>query len=103
MTFSPLIMHAVIIALSAAGFYIAVHIYRKKEAKKPLMCPMHARCDLVTGSRYARFMGVPVEAIGIIYYGGTALLHIFSLFAGAALAAPVGIALMGISTAAFVF
>jgi uncharacterized membrane protein len=58
----------VIFALGLAGYLIARHIHNKKTAKQPVVCPLRMRCHAVIHSKYSRFMGVPLEVFGMIYY-----------------------------------
>jgi uncharacterized membrane protein len=57
-----------IIILGILGFSVAFYIYRKKHAKKKLICPMRSNCDTVIHSDYSRMLGIPVEVLGMIYY-----------------------------------
>lgn len=34
-----------------------------------MICPLRADCDAVINSGYSKFFGIPVEALGIFYYG----------------------------------
>jgi uncharacterized membrane protein len=38
---------------------------------------LNGSCDEVTRSRYSRFFGVPVELLGVLYYGGVSAFYIF--------------------------
>ena len=60
----------IIIFLSFAGFLIAFYIrHHKKNVKEVLVCPLRANCDTVIHSDYSKFLGIPVEILGILYYG----------------------------------
>ncbi len=67
--------HIIILFLSFIGFSIAYHIFEKKRAKKPLICPLRSNCDTVVTSDYSTFLGIPLEAIGMGYYALIAILH----------------------------
>jgi uncharacterized membrane protein len=54
--------------LGLVGFLIAFFIYRKKKAKKKLICPRYSNCDTVIHSDYSKILGIPVETLGMIYY-----------------------------------
>ena len=58
-----------------AGFSIAAYIYHRKHLKRPLVCPMNGNCDFVTESGYAKFLGIHVEQIGMVYYMAVFLFH----------------------------
>lgn len=58
-----------IILLALGGFLIAVYIRSHKETGKTLICPVSNTCDTVIHSDYSRFFGIPVEFLGMAYYG----------------------------------
>ncbi len=58
-----------ICALGFSGFLVARHIWKhKKENQAPLVCPIKFDCNAVVHSDYSKFLGVPVEIFGMIYY-----------------------------------
>src|SRR3989338_6874072 len=62
--------YTILIFLSFSGFLIANYIrHHKKNVKEVLVCPLKANCDTVIHSDYSKFLGVPVEILGILYYG----------------------------------
>lgn len=63
--------------LGAAGFLLARHIYKKKQEKKPLMCPLRTKCEQVVTSDYSRLAGFPLEKLGMYYYGLVFLVYGF--------------------------
>ncbi len=65
MTTLPLML---IILCALTGFSIALYIHFKKKEPKPLICPIGHSCDPVVRSDYSRFMCIPVEWLGILYY-----------------------------------
>jgi uncharacterized membrane protein len=77
---SVLIIKIIVVALALVGFYIAAVIAHHKAAKKPLVCPMRSRCDLVTESEHSRFMGIHNEHLGLLYYALVAGLFATSIF-----------------------
>ncbi len=64
MTTLPL---AIIILCALGGFSLALYIHFKKKQPAPL-CPIGHSCDPVVHSDYSRFMHIPVEILGILYY-----------------------------------
>lgn len=62
-------------ALALFGFSIATYIRIKKMHRQPLVCPLNGSCDTVIRSKYGSFLGVPVEGLGMIYYGFTFALY----------------------------
>ena len=89
----------IIIFLGFGGFLIASYIrHHKKNVKEALVCPLKANCDTVIHSDYSKFMGVPVEILGMVYYVSIAVSYGLSvifpniyvpLFASGLLAATV--------------
>lgn len=55
-------------ALGLAGLVLASHIRFKKKKGAPLVCPIGSNCNVVIHSEYSRFLGIPVEILGILYY-----------------------------------
>jgi len=52
-----------------AGLILALYIYTTKLNKaKILVCPIGGHCDAVVNSKYSKFLGIPVELMGVIYY-----------------------------------
>ncbi len=98
----PLI-HLCVMALSGAGFAIAYTIYSHKRVKKPLVCPMRTSCSFVTQSDHSRFLGFPVENLGMLYYGATLLLHVLAIWFPRAFFGVGEWALFGLSVGAFLF
>ncbi len=66
-----------IFAFGLFGFFVARHIHEhKKVGKKPLVCPMKFDCASVVHSDYSKLLGVPLEVLGMFYYG---LVSVFNL------------------------
>jgi len=65
--------------LGGLGFVLSAYLYRKKTHQKPFTCPLHFRCETVMFSRYSIFLGIPVEFLGMAYYGITVLSYGFFL------------------------
>ena len=77
--------YVLVIFLSFGGFNIARYIrHHKKNVEEPLVCPLRANCDHVIHSDYSKFLGMPLEILGMVYYGLLAvsygLIIIFSVF-----------------------
>lgn len=79
---NPFYLHLTSIILSLCGFFIALYIYRKKRKKKPLICPLRSNCDVVVTSDYSKFLNIPLENIGMGYYGFLAILHTVLMVVG---------------------
>lgn len=57
------------------GFILAFYIHHKKHEKKPLVCPLNSDCDAVITSKWSSFLGIPLEILGMCYYGSIVVLH----------------------------
>src|SRR3989338_4303568 len=57
------------VILGIIGFSIALNICCKKMLQKPLVCPLNMKCEQVIYSKYAKFLGIPVDFLGMFYYG----------------------------------
>jgi uncharacterized membrane protein len=66
-----------ILLLALSGLGIALYIFRKKRRQSPLVCPIKFDCNTVVNSDYSKFFGIPVEILGLVYYGFIALSYIF--------------------------
>jgi len=96
--------YVIIIFLGFGGFLIAMYIrHHKKNVEEALVCPLKANCDLVIHSDYSKFLGIPVEILGMYYYGFIAISYgLIVIFPN--LGAPViASGLMFASLCAFVF
>lgn len=67
------IMYILVIFAAFGGFLLAFYIRHKKSAKEALVCPIGADCDAVIYSEYSKFLGLPVEMLGLFYYGVVAV------------------------------
>ena len=66
---------AVIIVCALCGLSLAAFIRMKKKLAKPLICPIGHSCDPVVHSDYSRFLHIPVEIFGILYYATIAIAY----------------------------
>src|SRR3989344_1610414 len=62
--------------ISLSGFFLAFFIYRKKREPAPLICPLKSDCNVVIKSHYSKFLGIPIEILGMVYYSLTFLAHL---------------------------
>ena len=85
------------------GFCIASYIYHRKRTKRPLVCPMRGSCDFVTESAYAKFLGIHVEQIGMVYYMAVFLFHAVVLVDPALFTLNAAIWSLAVVSAAFLF
>src|SRR3989338_5970325 len=69
-------LYLVIIAAGVAGFFLSLHIHRKKRAQEHLVCPIGFDCDAVIHSKYSRFLGIPLEVGGMLYYAMISIIYL---------------------------
>ncbi len=97
------LLKVVILILGIIGFLIARHIREhKKEGKKPLVCPMRFDCAGVVQSDYSKLLGVPIEVLGMCYYGTVSIFYFILIFIASIPPLLVSV-LIGLSVAAFLF
>lgn len=77
--------------------------HHKKNVKESLICPLRANCDTVIHSDYSVVFGIPIEALGMTYYGLLALSY-GSLIIFPVLEQPLIVsALLSVTVFAFIF
>lgn len=65
-----------IVFIAFGGFLLSLFLFHKKRRKsEPFVCPLRGKCSEVIHSDYSRFLGVPVEMLGLVYYALVALGH----------------------------
>ena len=74
------LLRLAIFILVSGGYFVARHIYNHKKADKPLICPIRFDCNAVVSSDYSRFLGVPLEVMGMHYYAVHAVLYLLIIF-----------------------
>ena len=57
-----------IIVLGVIGFSVALNICCKKLSQKIMICPLNMKCEQVLYSKYAKFLGIKMEYLGMLYY-----------------------------------
>jgi uncharacterized membrane protein len=67
--------------VSIIGLCIAYYIHTTKQKNETLVCPLEGSCDSVVQSSYSKFLGVPVELMGVLYYLFTAIGYLLIFFA----------------------
>lgn len=93
-----------ILILGLCGFAVARHIYHhKNNEEKPLVCPIKFDCHTVVHSDYSRFFGIPVEFLGMAYYGIVSVSYLFFVFMPEVMPEIVVNSLIVISSIAFLF
>lgn len=100
---SASVLHSIIILYAFSGVSIAFYIHRKKRLHEPLTCPIGHSCDPVIHSRYSRFMDMPVEILGVLYYTIIVVAYLLFLAAPALAQTLPSLILFALSTLAFLF
>jgi uncharacterized membrane protein len=97
------IWHTVIILAALGGFILAFYIRHKKQTHEKMVCPIGSDCDAVIYSEYSKFFGIPLEILGLFYYGLVAVGYALFL-AFPVLASPLAVfGILTLTTAAFLF
>lgn len=78
----PFVLQNLILCfLGLSGFFLALFIFHKKRRKEPLVCPLRSDCNAVVQSDYSKFLTLPVEILGLVYFGLVAIVHaVFILY-----------------------
>lgn len=99
-----ILQNLILIILSLAGFSLAFFIYYKKCHDHQLVCPLRSDCNVVVRSSYSKFCSLPVEILGMIYFGLIFILQaIFILYPTLSLSMIWLLFSLAISLIAFVF
>lgn len=97
------LLNIILILLALGGFALSFFIYKKKQTNKVLVCPIGADCNAVVHSDYSRFFGVPLEYIGIFYYGAVAASYMVFLLIPSAALPPFALAVLSLTSIALLF
>ncbi|MBI4272596.1 vitamin K epoxide reductase family protein [Candidatus Uhrbacteria bacterium] len=93
----------VLFLAALAGFMISFYLYHKKRSKETLVCPAGFNCDTVLHSQYSRFLGIPLELLGMLYYG-LIIISYLVLYNAPYLATPINLfVITSVTVAAFLF
>ncbi|MDA2936416.1 vitamin K epoxide reductase family protein, partial [Patescibacteria group bacterium AH-259-L05] len=98
-----LLLHIVLIFIAFSGFSLSFYIYHKKRLKQAVVCPMGAKCEEVIYSEYSRFLGIPIELLGMVYYGIIALSYGLFLVYSIAVTPFTTFLVLGVTIIAFLF
>lgn len=96
-------IRTVIFALALAGFFVAKHIRNHKTKDTPLVCMVGFDCHAVVHSDYSKFLGIPVEILGMFYYGIVAVVSFLFIFMGSFMPDQIAAFLSLASFIAFLF
>lgn len=95
--------YAFIAFAAAGGFGVSLYIYYTKKHHKQLVCPVGSDCNAVVTSRYAKFLGVPLEYLGMFYYATIFSAYVVLIFASHLISEPFLSGLIILTAAAFFF
>ncbi len=77
---NDILIQIVIFVLGLGGFMVAKHIRNHKTKNMLLVCPIRFDCNTVVNSDYSKFFGLPVEILGMAYYGFVSVSYLFFIF-----------------------
>ncbi|MDP3727701.1 MAG: vitamin K epoxide reductase family protein [bacterium] len=97
------ISRVAVLVLAAAGCGLAAYIAHKKAGRQKMVCYIGQDCDTVVHSEYSRFLGMPIEILGIFYYAAVAAAYLAFLAEPAAASLPALFFVLALSAAAFLF
>lgn len=97
------IAYILIIIAAFGGILLTMYLRHKKQTHETMVCPLHADCQAVIQSEYSHFIGVPVELLGMLYYGAIAVSYAL-ITALPFIATPtISLLLIAASASAFLF
>ncbi len=85
------------------GFALAFFIWRKKRLGQTMVCPLNSDCNAVIYSKHSTFFGIPVEVMGLVYYGIIAISYLFFLVTSYNASSLIVFLVLVASTAAVLF
>lgn len=89
-----------IIISALGGFLLSAYIHKNKHADEKMVCPVGSSCGELVNGRFSRFLGIPVERAGMVYYGLIFLIYLASIVRGVPdIVLTIGILLTGIGFA----
>ncbi|GBD34234.1 hypothetical protein HRbin34_00561 [bacterium HR34] len=68
--------------LSLIALTVVFYIFSSKRKAKPLVCPLGHDCNEVVTSEYSKFLGIPLEYLGMFYFSSVAAVYSFMYFTG---------------------
>ena len=95
--------YAFIAFTAVGGFGVSLYIYYTKKHHKQLVCPIGSDCNAVVTSRYSKFLGVPLEYLGMFYYAVIFAAYVVLIFASHLLSELLLSGLIIFTVAAFFF
>jgi uncharacterized membrane protein len=71
--------YIVIVFAALTGVLLTIYIYHKKRRHEAMVCPLNGHCETVINSEFSKFLGIPVELIGMFYYTLVAVSYVVFL------------------------
>ena len=100
---NDVLVRIAIFVLGLCGFMVAKHIRHHKKTGKLLVCPIRFDCSTVVNSDYSKFFGIPIEILGMAYYGLVFISYFFFIFLPGLLPNLLVGFMIALSVTAFVF
>jgi len=97
------IAEIIVSLLGFSGFLLANYIRDTKKNAAPLVCPLEGSCETVIYSKYSKIMNVPVELLGIFYYGLVTLSYFLFAFFPHVMPETVVYIVLALTLCAFLF
>ena len=69
-----------IIISAIGGIFLTLYIKKEKFAEVHPVCPQDGSCKELSAGHYSKFLGIPLENIGLVFYITTTLIFLASLF-----------------------
>lgn len=98
-----LAQYLILIFTAFGGVLLAFYIHYKKTSHETMVCPLHSNCEVVIYSKYSNFFGIPVEIMGLFYYGTVVLTNAFFLVFPSFISPISQFIIFIVSTTAFLF
>lgn len=67
--------YSAILIATFVGLSVAGYIFYAKRYKEQVACPSGGDCNAVVNSKYAKFLGIPLEYMGMSYYAVLFILY----------------------------
>lgn len=77
---NEIFLRSIVFLLALIGFFVARHIYKHKKTGNPLVCPIKFDCNSVVHSDYSKFLGIPLEKLGMAYYALASIGYFILIF-----------------------
>lgn len=69
-----------IIISAIGGLLLSLYISKNKHSDDHMVCPLGQSCAPLVNGRFSRFLGMPIEKIGIAFYISVIVIYLATLF-----------------------